>query len=120
MFRRARILVAPLHWGLGHATRCIPIIRSLIEHDAVPIIGADGAPLELLLKEFPRLEHVRMPGIPISYSSGNDQTKILIRQFPRMLIGLRKESEFLKRLLKELALDAIISDQRFGVRSASI
>ena len=120
MFRRARILVAPLDWGLGHATRCIPIIRRLIEHDAVPIIGANGAPLELLLKEFTQLEHVRIPGTPISYSSGNDQTKMLMRQFPRMLIGLRKESRIAQVLVKQLALDAIISDQRFGVRSAAV
>jgi hypothetical protein len=25
------ILIAPLNWGLGHATRCIPIIRALQE-----------------------------------------------------------------------------------------
>ena len=26
------ILVAPLNWGLGHATRCIPIIKALEEN----------------------------------------------------------------------------------------
>ena len=25
-----RILVAPLDWGLGHVTRCIPIVNELI------------------------------------------------------------------------------------------
>ena len=47
-----RILIAPLDWGLGHAARCIPIIRYLIEKDYQVIIGADGRPLQLLKKEF--------------------------------------------------------------------
>ncbi|MBU3745270.1 MAG: glycosyl transferase family 28, partial [Sediminibacterium sp.] len=25
-----KVLVAPLDWGLGHATRCIPIIAALL------------------------------------------------------------------------------------------
>ncbi len=46
-----RILVAPLNWGLGHATRCIPIIKALIEHNFKPVIASDGSALELLKKE---------------------------------------------------------------------
>ena len=62
MFNGARILVAPLDWGLGHASRCVPVVRSLVEHGAAPVIGADGGPLALLRAEFPDLEHVRSPG----------------------------------------------------------
>jgi UDP:flavonoid glycosyltransferase YjiC (YdhE family) len=47
-----RILVAPLNWGLGHATRCIPIINALIQHNFEPLIASDGDALELLKKEF--------------------------------------------------------------------
>lgn len=43
MFNGARILVAPLDWGLGHSTRCVPIIRRLIELGARPVIGASAA-----------------------------------------------------------------------------
>ena len=50
-----RILIAPLDWGLGHATRCIPIIKSLLEKNTVAI-ASDGEALELLRKEFPNLE----------------------------------------------------------------
>ncbi|MEL6987299.1 MAG: glycosyltransferase, partial [Bacteroidota bacterium] len=28
-----KILIAPLNWGLGHATRCIPIIKYLLSLD---------------------------------------------------------------------------------------
>ena len=30
---KKRILVAPLNWGIGHATRCIPIINALIDNN---------------------------------------------------------------------------------------
>ncbi|MBT8244827.1 MAG: hypothetical protein HKP48_11210 [Winogradskyella sp.] len=43
-----RILVAPLHWGLGHTTRCIPIIKALITEGFEPMLASDGGALELL------------------------------------------------------------------------
>ncbi len=36
------MLVAPLDWGLGHATRCIPIINELIQQGAQVIVAASG------------------------------------------------------------------------------
>ena len=49
-----KILIAPLNWGLGHATRCIPIINALIEEGLEPILAGDGDSLKLLQKEFPK------------------------------------------------------------------
>ncbi|MBK9418072.1 MAG: hypothetical protein IPN62_12455 [Flavobacteriales bacterium] len=83
MFHGARILVAPLDWGLGHSTRCIPIIHRLLELGAVPIIGADGGPLALLGDEFPDLEQVRIPGVDIRYGAGRSQLWSMARQFLR-------------------------------------
>ena len=37
-----RILLAPLNWGLGHATRCIPVIHQLLQDQNEVIIAADG------------------------------------------------------------------------------
>lgn len=65
---KKKILVAPLNWGLGHATRCIPIINALIQQNFIPIIASDGIALELLRKEFPSLEHVELPSYNINYS----------------------------------------------------
>ena len=61
------MLVAPLDWGLGHATRCIPIIRELINQGADVLIAARGAQKTLLETEFPRLEFLDIPGYEISY-----------------------------------------------------
>jgi UDP:flavonoid glycosyltransferase YjiC (YdhE family) len=62
------ILIAPLNWGLGHATRCIPIIRALQENNYIPIIASDGIALDLLRKEFPYLKTVELPSYHIEYA----------------------------------------------------
>jgi len=40
--KKLKVLVAPLNWGLGHATRCIPIINELIFQNCDVFIAADG------------------------------------------------------------------------------
>lgn len=120
MFNGARILVAPLDWGLGHSARCVPIIQRLIAHGAVPIIGADGGPLALLRKEFPQLEHVRIPGMDVRYSKRNNQLWSMTRQFPAMVRIVRAERAQFDRLRQQLRLHAVISDQRFGIRSPEL
>ena len=31
-----KILVAPLNWGLGHASRCVPLVHRFLEEEGVP------------------------------------------------------------------------------------
>ncbi len=120
MFRGRRILVAPLDWGLGHSTRCIPIVQALLQRGAVPVIGADNGPLALLRSEFPDLEHVRIPGATIRYSKSRNQLWSMARQFPEMVRSVRAENAQFARIRRDLRLDAVISDQRFGLRAADL
>lgn len=120
MLTGKRILVAPLDWGLGHSTRCIPIIHALIKRGAVPVIGADNGPLALLRSEFPEMEHMRIPGANIRYSKGQSQLWSMARQFPQMVRSVRAESALFDRIRQDLRLDAVISDQRFGLRSPDL
>ncbi|MBL7946037.1 MAG: glycosyltransferase [Flavobacteriales bacterium] len=120
MFNGKRILVAPLDWGLGHSTRCIPIIQALLQRRAVPVIGADNGPLALLRAEFPALEHVRIPGATIRYSKGGSQLWSMVRQFPEMVRSVRVENALFERIRRDLHLDAVISDQRFGLRAREL
>ena len=48
-----RILVCPLNWGLGHASRCVPIIKALEARGKSVLLAAEGFPLEFLKQEFP-------------------------------------------------------------------
>lgn len=110
------ILVAPLNWGLGHATRCIPIINALIEHGFTPIIGSDGNALNLLKQEFPKLDFVDMPSYHISYAKKAKYFKwSLLKGTPKMLKAIKTEKQFTKQLVKDFELCGIISDNRLGV-----
>ncbi|MCK0161506.1 glycosyltransferase [Allomuricauda sp. F6463D] len=110
-----RILVAPLNWGLGHATRCIPIIHALLDHGHIPIIASDGVALSLLKKEFPYLPAFELPSYKISYAEKGKNFKLkMIWDSPKVFKAIAKEKKMVKRLVKTHGLDGIISDNRLG------
>ncbi|MGJ8548116.1 glycosyltransferase [Winogradskyella wichelsiae] len=114
---RKRILVAPLNWGLGHATRCIPIINKLIAHNFEPIIASDGFALELLKKEFPKLKTIELPSYNITYAKKANSFKLkLIKDSPHLLKTIKKEKKFIETLVEKEQIVGIISDNRFGAR----
>ncbi len=115
-----KVLIAPLDWGLGHATRCIPIVRYLLEKQCEVVIGADGRPLELLKKEFPALEFVVMPGYNISYLENGSMALKIAVQIPQILSGIKREQALLKKIIKEKKIDIVISDNRFGLWSREV
>lgn len=113
---KKNILVAPLNWGLGHATRCIPIINALLQHDYVPIIASDGASLELLKKEYPHLATVELPSYNITYTKHRWLLKFkLILDGPRIIKTIHSERKLIRNLVKDHQLSGIISDNRYGV-----
>lgn len=115
--RKKRILVAVLNWGLGHATRCIPIIKELQQHNFEVFLASDGAALELLKKEFPGLSSFELPAYNISYSKSAGSFKWkLIAETPRILKAIKKEKKIIKLLVEKHALNGIISDNRPGCR----
>ncbi|WP_411893257.1 glycosyltransferase [Winogradskyella sp. A2] len=116
-----KILVAPLNWGLGHATRCIPIINALVKQNFEPIIASDGNALALLQKEFPQLKKIDLPSYNITYSKkGNNFRKKLLFDSPHLLKTIKKENKLIKKLVKTEGISGIISDNRFGVRAKGV
>ncbi len=115
------ILVAPLHWGLGHATRCIPVINALIENNYIPLLASDGAALELLRKEFPTLESIELPSYQITYAKKASGFKWkLLLDSPKMLKAINEEKKIVKKLVSDGRIQGIISDNRLGVRSKKV
>ena len=115
------ILIAPLNWGLGHATRCIPIIRALQENNYIPIIASDGIALELLRKEFPNILTLELPSYQIEYAKNGANFKWkLIKNGPKMIRAILEEKKIIENWIELYAIDAIISDNRLGVYSKKI
>jgi len=115
------ILVAPLNWGLGHATRCIPIIKALIENNYTPIIASDGVALALLQKEFPNLQTIEFPSYNIEYPKDGKNFKLkLIINSPKMIGAIIRERRLVNKIIIKYKIEGIISDNRLGVRSNKI
>lgn len=120
MQKQKRILICPLDWGLGHATRCIPIIRLLLKKNAEVIIAADGRPLELLKQEFPQLEFISLKGYDINYSANGSMAAKMVFSIPKIYRGIKKEHEALKKIIQKKKIDIVISDNRFGLWSKDV
>ena len=119
--KQKTILVAPLHWGLGHATRCIPIINELLKHSFNVLLGSDGAALLLLRKEFPQLEYIELPPYNITYPKKGEFFKLkLFLKLPKIKKTMNSEKKMVKKLVEEGRIDGIISDNRLGIRSKNV
>ena len=110
-----RILISPLDWGLGHASRIIPLINRYIEQGDYVIIAGSGLSLSLLEKQFPSLQSIEIPSFKMKYSAGKSQVWAVIKAFPKLVYYSIKEHKALKRIVEEENIDFIISDNRFGL-----
>lgn len=116
-----KILVAPLNWGLGHATRCIPIINELIEKGFTPVLASDGVALQLLQKEFPSLKTLELPSYQIKYAKKGFLFLFqMMLNLPNIIKAILKEQKILNHWISEYQLDGVISDNRLGLYSQKI
>ena len=121
MRKRKTILVAPLNWGLGHATRCIPIIKALQEHNYKVLIASDGPALLFLQKEFPEVPSIELPGYDITYTRKGVFFKFkILMSLPKIKKTISTERNLVKQLVASGRIDGIISDNRIGVRNKKI
>ena len=118
--RPLRILVAPLDWGLGHATRCIPVIYELLAQQAEVWLAGEGAQEALLKQEFPALPFLPLEGYRVKYSRSPGLLKTLTVQVPRLLRRIKAEQEWVKKTADSCGFDAILSDNRFGLYHPTI
>ncbi|MCA6367146.1 MAG: glycosyltransferase [Cytophagales bacterium] len=120
MNRPFTVIVSPLDWGLGHATRCIPIIRAFLQRDWNVLIATSGGALQLLKLEFPQLTFFEIASYQPEYAkNGRLLPKLLLQSF-KFVSAIRKEHRQLNQILQEHPVDLIISDNRFGCYSQNV
>lgn len=118
---KTRVLIAPLDWGLGHATRCIPIISKLIQQNCEVFVAAGGSGKILLQKEFPRLNFIELQGYRVKYSRSKIWLPVkLLLQIPKLLYRVYAENRWLKNTVNALQIEAVISDNRLGLSHKKI
>lgn len=107
------LLVAPLHWGLGHATRCMPLIQEALNARRRVVLASDGAALVLLKRTFPQLETVELPAYNIRYE-GN-MMWMFMRESRRIYAVIRAEHQATQKIVAAYGINEILSDNRYGV-----
>lgn len=115
------VLVAPLDWGLGHVTRCIPIIKQLKQRNCSVLIAASGAGASLLKKEFPNERFIDIVGYNIQYSKYKYGLAFkMLQQFFSIQRKIQQEHQWLGKIIEEYGIQAVISDNRFGLYSEKV
>lgn len=110
-----KVLIVPLNWGLGHATRCIPLVRRYLNEGTEVWLGGTGASLRLLHAYFPHLTTIELAPLNIRYSAGNTQVWAMLRAIPQLIRFTKRNHLKIKELVRSTKFDLIISDNCFGV-----
>lgn len=113
--KQKTILVCPLDWGLGHATRCIPLIRQFIIENSRVIIGSSGSQKVLLQQEFPNLTFIDLKGYEVKYPKSGSMALKMLLQLPKINKAIKSEHVWLAKIIDEHQIDLVVSDNRYGL-----
>lgn len=116
----AHVFISPLNWGLGHATRDLPIINEILGHGHHVTIGTTGPTLALLKKECPKCHFIDFPGYSATYSSSRFFLPKFVKDIPKMLKAFSNENKNVNKIFSREKYDLVVSDCRYGVYSAKI
>lgn len=110
-----KVLIAPLNWGLGHASRCIPLIHQYLDQGNEVVLGGDGDTLVLLRQHFPSLRTIELASLDIRYSHTQSQIRAMWKALPKLARFAILDHHYLADLVTRESFDLIISDNRFGL-----
>ena len=120
-FNNKKVLIAPLDWGLGHTTRCIKIVKLLIDKGCSVIVASNSTQKQLLQKEFNNIEFLELEGYNITYSNNPKLFPLkLIAQLPKISLRIVKEHQWLQKTIEKQRIDLVISDNRYGLYTSKI
>lgn len=117
---KIKALVIPLNWGLGHATRLIPVISELQKMNVSVIAGGSPVHQKLFQQQFAGLETIDFPHLNIRLTGKRTQVFSLAFQVPAFLFQICREHRALKRVIKEKEIDIVISDNCYGLWNPSV
>jgi uncharacterized protein (TIGR00661 family) len=109
-----KIILAPLDWGLGHAARCVPLIKQLQKQQNSLVIACTREQQQFLEQEISEVEFVDLFGYNMRYAKLLPLWAKILMQLPKLFAVVRKENKWLANYLEKNKTDVVISDNRFG------
>jgi UDP:flavonoid glycosyltransferase YjiC (YdhE family) len=95
--KQKKILVAALDWGMGHATRLVPLIRSFQKNGDEVILASAGKSYDFFKSYFPELLILQKPAYNIRYSEKYSLLFAIILQIPKIMLAIIREHIWLKK-----------------------
>lgn len=114
------ILISVLDWGVGHLTRCVPIIQNLIESNNRIIFAGNLWQMEFVRKEFSTLHLVYLEGYNIELSSQRNTYFQVFNQIFKINKSIQSDRRFVDRMIKKHQVDLVLSDNRYGFRHTEV
>ena len=120
MFHNQRILICPLNWGIGHTTRMVAYAKQLEQACNHIVVAGDHEVLDIFKEELPHIERILLQDIHVRYSNSDKTVRKLVLHSPVFMYSLYQQHLALKRLLKRLEVDVVISDNRPSLWSTKV
>jgi UDP:flavonoid glycosyltransferase YjiC (YdhE family) len=118
--KNKNILICPLEWGLGHATRMIPVAAELLRNKHNVIFASGEEHLSLMRNELPECTYLSFPGFKPNYSRHLPQYISILLKIPLLAYHIVQEHIRLKNIIRKYSIDIVISDNRFGLWNRNI
>jgi len=113
--KRPSICISPIDWGLGHATRCITLIKGFEKLGYQVYIATEGYHEAILKEALPSCHFLPLRGYRIRYAKwGFILPLVLLFQLPKIIYSIIHEQNWLKKAQAQYEFDLIVSDNRFG------
>lgn len=113
--------MSPLDWGLGHTTRCVPLIQHLQALGHSVLFAGNDWQRQYIEKTFAGIDTTHLDGYNVAYSKhGGGFMLKLFSQLPGLLRTIKNEQQWLQHNAMSWNIDGIISDNRYGLYHTSI
>lgn len=119
--KQLRILIAPLDWGLGHVTRCLPLMQHILSRGHQLIFAGNNSQQRYVQTIFPSIEYLYLEGYNVAYArTKSGLIPKIIAQVPRLRKRIKNEHLWLQEIIRKNHIDAVISDNRYGLYSTLV
>ncbi len=118
--KKKRVLLVSLNWGLGHATRLLPVISNYIRNGNTVFFGGSPEHIKIILEEFPEVNAVKIPYARIRFNGSKNQLLSLVLQVPFFLMQIAREHLSLKKIIRQHKINSIVSDNCYGLWNRNI
>ncbi|MFT4602712.1 MAG: hypothetical protein ACI857_002899, partial [Arenicella sp.] len=116
--KNKKVIIAPLDWGMGHVTRSLALISELLVNQNEIIFAGTEEQIDIAKQDFPKLIFELIAGYDISLDSKKSTYWQMLSQSAKMAKSIKREAEVANELSDKYEADIIISDNRYGFKSA--